>query len=460
MRLSPIEAGSTLLLALIPVTIVRNTLRAIDDPDAFWHLAGGEHILDTHVLAGPDYLGTFTARPWVQGQWLGEVAMALAQRAAGLAGLALMTTFAAVVMFVLLYVMARPSASPIIALTTAGVAWVAMSASLSPRPQIASFICLAVTVMAGRGAALDGRRPPLWLVPLTWLWACLHGFWILGPLVTAGLVLGGAVGHRSRRTVPVGMAVAAGSALAGLFTPLLWLVLAADGAVAERAALIDEWRPPTWSAPYAIAGVTLVIAATLGLWHRKRAMPDLVLTFGAVASLVGAARLVAVAAVLATPPAAAGLQRLVGRAADPVRRSERPAMAVGMLIAAITAGVMAPSLAAVGGAMPAALLPQLRALPPGAVVLNDDFVGGWLYWSKLPLRPTMDTRMELYDIGYLRAYINARDGGEGWRDYVTATRASAALLRRDAPLAQLLVRDLGWRQEADAEGFVLLEVGP
>ena len=65
--------------------------------------------------------------------------------------------------------------SPPLLATVAG--WVGAGGSLSPRPQVFGFILLAVSLAAWLRTERDGRIR-WWLLPLTWLWACVHGTWL------------------------------------------------------------------------------------------------------------------------------------------------------------------------------------------------------------------------------------------------------------------------------------------
>ncbi len=60
------------------------------------------------------------------------------------------------------------------------------------RPQTLSFLLVAVTAAAWMRTREDGRLR-WWLVPLTWVWAMVHGMWpvgiALGVVAVAGLAL-------------------------------------------------------------------------------------------------------------------------------------------------------------------------------------------------------------------------------------------------------------------------------
>ena len=66
----------------------RVTLCILPDPDTWWHIAVGQHIIDTHRWPTSDpYSFTAPGVHWIAYEWLGEVAMALAARMGGLLGI-------------------------------------------------------------------------------------------------------------------------------------------------------------------------------------------------------------------------------------------------------------------------------------------------------------------------------------------------------------------------------------
>jgi hypothetical protein len=176
------------------------------DGDIGWHIRTGEHILDRGAVPATD-LFSFTrpGAPWFAWEWLSDVGFALAHRSAGLKGVVLVTSIILTSWAVLLLRQA---------LWRGANAWVAMIVTLlgvsasaihfMARPHIVTLLFATVSVWMIES---DRRRAhwQLWLlIPLTALWANLHGGFVIGVALAGIAALGSAaelwagVGDRRR----------------------------------------------------------------------------------------------------------------------------------------------------------------------------------------------------------------------------------------------------------------------
>jgi hypothetical protein len=168
-------------------------------------------------------------------------------------------------------------------------------------------------------------------------------------------------------------------------------------------------------------------------------------------------RTVAVGAVIAAIVAAACISDVLPGLPPRLRRRRDTrvvTLAAGVTI--LVAALLVPRLAAEPSGMPSALDEDLAHLPAGTVVLNDDAAGGWLLYAHPSLRPVLDTRTYLFSPEYISDYIEARQGGQGWRSFVERTRATSALLPRTDPLVPLLRDELRWAAVDDDGHFMLM----
>ena len=348
----------------------------------------------------------------------------------------------------------------LVSAVVAALGWAGTYASQGFRPQTVSFVLLAVTLIVWRRVQQGSTRTPWWLVALSWVWACLHGLWFLGPLVGLVVVAGMAL-DRARPWPVLGRLalVPVASVAVAAATPVGPRLLGAPFTVNAYAGLVSEWRPPDVHEPYVAATVLLVALTALG-WARSQhraTWADVLLWAMALGWTLLYARTVAVGAVIATPLAAQALAGLVPVPEDPgARRLERILLPASAALAIVVGAVLAPTTAAVAGGMPTALDAALERLPAGTVVLDDDSAGGWLLLTHPHVRPVIDTRTYLFDVPYIRAYMDARAVRSGWQDFIARTGARAALLREGDPLVPALTGEPGWAVSGQSGGWVLL----
>ena len=433
--------------------------------DTWWHLRVGQHVLDTHVLRGPDPWAAFAVHAYTATQWLPEAVTAWLVGQTGLGALVWLRALATVSLVVLLYLTGRHTAGRLAASATAALGILACGGGLNPRPQLVSFVCFAVVVLAWSRTVRDGR-PRWWLVPVFWLWACSHGLWTFGLVVSgafvAALLIDPATRPAPRRAAQlVGLVAACAAAVA--LTPLGPTLLLSPFEVAANAAgLAEEWRATPLNNVFALAALAMGVGtALLWVWGRHRPQPweSAQLLLSLTLTLV-MWRLVPLGAILAAPLLATALQAVIGRPREGWSRRERRAVAASWALSLALAALVA---AGPGGAsaqqFPGKLGPvdsALANLPERTVVLDDFGLSGWLLWRHPSLTPVIDLRVELYSAEHIAAYRRAERVQPGWQDILTQTRATYAVLETDAALAAALEQRLGWSQVATSGDYVLL----
>ena len=129
-------------------------------------------------------MGASSERPWIFNQWVPQLVMAEAHEWWGLSGVAWLTSVAVVLSLGVSGGCCRRRAGLLVTAFVMALTFIGMSASLSPRPQLVTFALTVVVTGAWLDTIKDGR-PRWWLVPLSWLWACSHGLWFIGPVIGA-----------------------------------------------------------------------------------------------------------------------------------------------------------------------------------------------------------------------------------------------------------------------------------
>jgi hypothetical protein len=448
-------------LALFAVaTTIKFGIRAVSDPDTWWHLKTGAYVLSRWRFDGPDPWVPFSSRPFVLTQWLPEVVAEKGYQLFGLPAVAWLRCAAMLALISALVWAARQAADPVPSIIAALAALIGTGGSLSERPQLVSFVLLAVTVGAWWKSARD-LRPRWWLVPMTFLWACSHGLWPVGVLIGLVVVAGLALDRRlDRRTALRLLAVPALSVAAAALTPVGPRLLLTPFEVSSNAAqFVQEWQPTSARDLFAAVTLTMIALALLPWIRGRTALPwwQIALTGTAVVFTLAAGRTVPVGAIIAAPLLARSLQEQRGHPPTPLTRRGTSAWIGLVAAAAIVAVPMSAAVAQKPSGWPEGLRPQLAAIPAKTVILNDFAAGGWLLWREPQLTPVIDLRSEIYSADYIREYLNTSQVRAGWQKLIDRTRPRYALLQAGSPLTVALRERLHWTTVGEDADYVLLK---
>ena len=447
-------------VATIVVSIsVALGVRPISDPSPWLHLKVGAFLLDGGRFGLPDPWAPFATRTYLPTEWLPAIVMQETYQAFGLPGIAWLRCAGILGLLCALMWSTRRSASTATSAPVCLIALIGAYEGLTERPQLVSFVFLAVAVGAWWRSALD-LKPRWWLVPMTWLWACCHGLWIVGIAVglvcIAGLLLDRQL-TRAKATRLLAIPIL--SLLAAGITPLGPRLLLTPFTVGKNAGeFVAEWQSTSTHDPFAIVTLSMLGLVILS-WVRRRRQPpwwQIGLLATGVAATLAATRTIAVGAILAAPLLAQEIQLYRARPVMAPTRRSRSAWTALVLIALLVAVPLSAARAQEPVGVPQALAPQLSAIPSGTVVLAQGDVSGWLFWADPGVRPVLDPRIEIYSPAHIRAFVSAMAAGPGWRDFVDRTRARYALVLTDSPIATALVERASWSQIGKDAGYVLL----
>ncbi len=449
----------TLLAGLVVigilVTLVVNCARTLTNTDTYFHLRFGQEFLQGWSLRHPGSVSTFATRDWVPTQWLSEIVMTRTEHWFGLAGVAWLSGLLQIALFLTLYVVCRDRAEPLVAAAVTAVALIAMQSGLSMRPQVVSYVLVAVVV----GAWLRTRgdlRVRWWLIPLVWVWAMLHGMWPLAPVIGGVAVVGLALDRVPRHVVVRAAAVPVASAVVAALTPVGPELYTAVAAVGSRSQYFAEWGSPDWTSWYAAALGVLLVVTVLAMWKRRRNdWIDILLVGLAAAFAVYSQRTVPVSAAMLAPLAAAPLQHLLGRRTPEVR-AERLVVGGGVVAALLALAVAVPHTSADPPQHAAWLDPALRALPPGTKVLDDWDQGGYLMWRYPQLDLIMHGYGDTFTTAELRRNTDLISVAPGWTEAVRQSGARVAVLRPWSRLGYQLTAQWGWQVVHRSDDFELL----
>ncbi len=448
-------------LALFTIaTTVKLGIRPVSDPDAWWHLKTGAYVLSHWRFNGPDPWVPFSSRPFVLTQWLPEVVAQQGYSLFGLPAVAWLRCAALLALISALVWAARQAADAVPAIMASLAGLIGTGGSLSERPQLISFVLLAITVGAWWKTAGD-LRPRWWLAPLTFLWACSHGLWGIGVLIGVAVVAGLALDRRlDRRTAVRLLAVPALSVAAAALTPVGPRLLLTPFEVSSNAAqFVQEWQPTNVHDLFAAVTLAMIALALLPWIRGTSARPwwQIALAGTAVVCTLAMFRTIPLGSIIATPLLAAALQEQRRHPATPPTRRGTSVWIGLVAAAAIVAVPIAGAVAQRPSDWPEGLRPQLAAIPARTVVLNDFAAGGWLLWAEPQLTPVIDLRSEIYSMDYIRAYRRTEEVRAGWQKFLGRTKPTYALLKAKAPLAAALQEQLRWTTVGKDADYVLLK---
>jgi hypothetical protein len=434
-------------------------VRPVSDPSPWLHLKVGAFLLDGGRFGLPDPWAPFATRAYVPTEWLPAIVGQETYQGFGLPGIAWLRCAGILGLLSALMWSARRSADTATSAVVCLVALVGAYDGLTERPQLVGLVLLAVAVGAWWRTAMD-VKPRWWLVPMTWLWACSHGLWIVG--IALGLIcIGGLLLDRrlTRATATRLLAIPILSLVAAGLTPLGPQLLLSPLSVGKNAnEFVAEWQATSVHNPFAAVTLSMLGLVILSWVRHPRQPPWWQVGFliTGIAVTLAATRTIAVGAVIAAPLLAHEIQLYRGRPAVAMTRRSRSTWAALILLALLAAAPLSAARAQNPVAVPQRLAPQLSAIASGTVVLAQGDISGWLFWADPGVRPVLDPRIEIYPEAHMRAFVSAMAAGPGWRQFVDRTGARYALVLTDSPIATALVERADWSQIGKDAGYVLL----
>ena len=431
------------LFLVVPIAgLAWAVTRPFRDNSFLWHVRAGTEQLDAgQVLTADPFTLEFAGQAWRTQSWLADIGFGFLERWTG--GVDWLPYY--------MFAMAALSASFVLAaiyrrtghLTVTAAAGLLLVWQASPftaaRPVVISYVLLAALA-----AALLSDRVDYLIPGLIWIWAALHGSFIMG----IGLLVLEAVRRRSRRHAELA-AISIGLALLTAHGLGVLEVLSAFLGNREALEIIQEWKPPNYSnpfmLPYGLMILGTIYAAVRGRIEQRSLIVILpFLFFGMLA-----VRNLYPAMIVVLPYIAQGL---TPKQAE-IRRSDPLPVVAGFGAVIVIAGLfgLTRPVRLAESAFPA---PEaLEALEPGPI-FHGIAPGGYLIYAQWPERPILvDDRAELFGIEGFRRYLDVADG-KGWEELFAELDISQALLDPDWPLVDSLAA-AGWVESYRDDFFVV-----
>lgn len=442
------------------------------DVDIYWHLMAGRELWQGQPPSalGTDWSYAPDPLPWISTQWLGEGLFHVLFTWGGWAALAYYRTLTAAIAVAILAVTTVRGHPAVLAAAPFVVGTVAIAAYSQERTQQLTYIG-AAALGGVLVAALSRARLPRWwqIVPITVLWANLHGGWIILPMVFLLIAMGrwldhgiqDGTGHRA-------LGLAAVALLSGMISPaglgnvaaVLRFADATDG-------VIQEWEPVAPTEDVGILTLTLWVIVLVA-WRGSGRVPRS--EFLVVVSLFifgwMAWRTIVIAILLLAPLLAHRLAQ--GYPTMAQRREPRWSMPLGIGLACV---LTAAALASIPSQehlpvdqYPFGLYDRLAQAGVGngspERVLNDYNVAGMVLWfgGEAP-QVAIDGRTDRYGAEYIKVYMDALVMQGDWAAVLDELEPTAALLDEHGPLDEELATE-GWTVLGRENGYVLLTRPP
>lgn len=436
--------------------------------DVAYLVRSGELMLDGGGIIRTDPFGLATmGGPWVNQQWLSEIALALVYRAGGWEALVVARAVLFSATFSLVYAACRARGASVrsSALLTIGAYVVAFGLDLR-----AELLGMALFAFVQWLLAIRHRwRAALWLIPAAIaVWSNVHGSFFLGPVIVALAYLE----DRSERRPTAGRTLGAaalglGATLVNPFGFGVW-PYALGLSTSERVTdMITEWAPTTIRSPF---GVLFFGSAALVGWILLRRARPAPLTSLLGLGFFAAGALWAIRGVawwaLAVPPIVAALVQQ-GDAAAPASADGRRGNRVFAVLLAVLAVACVPWWRTMDRPTetllrfaPAELTAALADVTgPETRLFNPQPWGSWLELA-LPGRATfVDARIEVPPDHVWSDYDRVSAAAPGWETIVDRWDFDVIVVARSTQshLITALGRSDVWREVySDDDGTIFV----
>jgi len=436
-----------LILALVFLTIALACGLTPMHTDSWWQLRAGRDMWQTHsVLLTDVYSHTAYGAPWLNHEWLAELAYYVMFR---MGGLPLVTLFAASLIVSAWALSWHLGSGP----ARERAIWIGLSVISSsfwwqPRPHAFSLLFVVTTV-----TLITTWR--VWWLPLVFLvWANCHGGVLLGfVFLGAGLGAQTLLAPQKFRT---SLLVVLACIAATTMTPLglsFWVEIPKSLA-RIRLYPFDEWRRPRLNAPNLLPFWVIAAAFCYGLLRQGRRLRR-VAPGEATLYACGLAMLpLAISAIRNVGPflmvAAPAMTTLLPMPQRPARAPRREQPYLNAAIIFIAAGAVAATLAWAY----ANRIPKLRwdPIPQGAIaalrqcpdnLYNRYDQGGYLLWFVPERRVYLDGRQDPYPPPRILQQIRLENGSGAYPEAFSRYDIHCAYLPTGSPTVAQLDR-AGW----------------
>jgi len=467
------------LASIVALWVYLVANRDVGDPDIWWHLRNAEYLFKSLRLPQVDmYSYTALGQPWINHQWLAEVAYYLAWRAAGLVGIyVLFLLLLELILLGTFYLAYKGSGNLKGSFLVSCFAVLLAAVSFGPRTLLFGYLYLLILLLILQRFRSTGQGP-LWILPpLFCLWINSHGSWMSGMMVfgiiaAAGLLEGSwgrveAVRWSPRQLRQLLMAGAA--SVAALFVnPYGYRLVLYPFDFILRQKLnvghVEEWASVNFHEPRGKIVLILLAALLLGavLGRCRWRLEELGLALLAVYFGLTHMRFLFQAAILLAPLLARMLDFL-----PPYRREiDKPLLnsvvfGGALLIMTFRFPTEAQLAATAAQRFPVDAMTYVKAHGLPGRIFNLYMRGGYLTWRCPEVKTFIDSRADIFEyIGVFQDYLDAVGLKDSYR-VLDRYQIRYVLMPPKDPLVYLLKHNPGWKVVySDNVTTILERAGP
>ena len=454
---APRASGWTLVLILVGGAGVCVSAYLNVDPDLYWHRVLGAHWISTRSLSlSPDPIAYTPGAAWFPTAWLVEVLYAAIVSAFGYTGVFVLRFLLAVAFYTLLGRFLHRTARPATAALLFFAVGIPASLVVQDRPQTFSLLFVVLLLPSVNRALTQDIAPRLVpSVAITFLWANVHGLWVLVPGLLGLLALARVFERRAIWRHPA-LAALVCLAAAGL-TPVGPRLLLSPFLVTKAAGTVVEWEATALRTPVAW-GLAASLALLLICWARTDAVQPRAVVFGLALTAFGlmAYRNAVFASLLLVPLVATSVDRAFPRwnSRITVPRAMVLATVPVLLLAAASTYVQH---AHISDNLPKRIASRLAAQPDVRHLVATYNTTGFLRdFGGDHLRLSIDGRSDRYGSNRITAQIEMLNGSRGWQKRLDRLSPDAIVMARTSPLRELLT-ERGWTTVIVDGTYVLME---
>ena len=435
----------------------------ISDPDLWGHLKfGGDIYRDRAVQRYDTYSDTTPGAPWINHEWLSELIFYALYSSATSTGLILFKVFIGMAIIILLYLSVRGRIrSKSLALGFMLTSLAVINYGFLSRPQIFTYLGFALFCFLIQRYETKERLLYLWpLVPLSLVWANLHGGFIAGMAFLAAYLAFKLASGKAVKELTIIVLLSILATFVNPYGKELWSFLFKS--LSQPRPHISEWQKirlvPFYSAYFAV-----VLTAAAGMFFSKAKKPPFTIfaiAAGIAASFFHNRHMVLSVIIIAThAPSYIDVFSVKGLTAFE-RKVPKWLARAGILCLCVYFAAMAPYK---GEGNPLKIKIPQRIYPLDAVrFLKDNGITGNIFpffnWSQVCIselsgksRVFFDGRYRtVYEDRFIRDYFDVLYGRKDYRSHLEGfPETDIMLLHRDNALSFDLLKDSEWVQVYD-----------